>query len=355
MSDNAVSGCHPARLSICITTRNRAEFIGATLESILSQSTSNCEVVVVDGASVDATESVVGRLTAQYSNLRYHRQVVNNGAERGFDEAVRLASGEYCWLMPDDDLLKPGAVAAVLETLRREPSLVVVNVEYKDFEMSRLVHLPGLDHPIAADREFAPADLDGLFDATRRLIRYLGSVIIRRSLWLSREKERYFGSYWAHIGVIFQERLPGPAILLAAPLVSVRLHNQSWLQDFFAIFNVHWPALISSLALSESTRRIYSGDVCLEPDFLLIARAAGQYSWSEYRTYVRPHVPSLRKRLFPALVALSPGTTLNSLLMLRYSLWSRSSAPSVTALLNQSRFNPRSRWRALTSRLAGGA
>jgi abequosyltransferase len=39
------------KLSICITTLNRAAFIAATLDSILAQVTADCEVVVLDGGS----------------------------------------------------------------------------------------------------------------------------------------------------------------------------------------------------------------------------------------------------------------------------------------------------------------
>lgn len=47
------------KLSICIGTFNRSAFIGATLESIVSQATSECEIVVSDNASNDDTWKVV--------------------------------------------------------------------------------------------------------------------------------------------------------------------------------------------------------------------------------------------------------------------------------------------------------
>ena len=38
--------------------------------------------------------------------LRYFRESVNSGVDRDYDKAVGYASGEYCWLMTDDDLLQ---------------------------------------------------------------------------------------------------------------------------------------------------------------------------------------------------------------------------------------------------------
>jgi len=55
---------HPT-LSICISTHNRAAFIGETLSSILCQVTTDCEIVVSDNASIDNTEAVV----SQYVDL----------------------------------------------------------------------------------------------------------------------------------------------------------------------------------------------------------------------------------------------------------------------------------------------
>src|SRR3990172_8001177 len=101
------------KLSVCIATFKRATFIGETLESILGQVEPGVEVVVVDGASPDDTEEVVRRLAVAHSGLRYHREPVNSGVDADYDKAVGYAQGEYCWLMTDDDVLVPGAIARV--------------------------------------------------------------------------------------------------------------------------------------------------------------------------------------------------------------------------------------------------
>src|SRR5688572_20142525 len=102
----------PARLllSICITTFNRSKFIGATLESILTQTPECCEVVVLDGGSTDGTKQIISEYARRFDRLRYIRNDVNGGYDRDCNQVVELACGKYCWLMTDDDLLKPGAV-----------------------------------------------------------------------------------------------------------------------------------------------------------------------------------------------------------------------------------------------------
>src|SRR4051794_24283838 len=104
-------------LSLCIATYNRGRFIGQTLDSIVSQLPSGVEVVIVDGASPDETATVVSKYAAHVDVIRYFREDTNSGVDADFDKAVSYAAGDHCWLLPDDDLLAPGAIERVLLAL----------------------------------------------------------------------------------------------------------------------------------------------------------------------------------------------------------------------------------------------
>jgi len=54
------------KLSVCISTVNRAAFLGATLENLVAQATEELEIVVSDNASTDET----GKVVAEYA-LRF--------------------------------------------------------------------------------------------------------------------------------------------------------------------------------------------------------------------------------------------------------------------------------------------
>jgi abequosyltransferase len=304
------------KLSICITTYNRAAFIGATIESILDQVTSNCELVVLDGASTDNTEDVVLRYKQRFGGLRYVRQNANNGFDRDCDRVVELANGEYCWLMTDDDLLKPGAVAKVLKALRRDLSLVIVNAEIMDFRMSKVLQQRWIHFDV--DRRYEPDDMDRLLVELGEGRKYVGSVVIKRAIWLARDRERYYGSSFVFLGVIFQEPLPGDALIIAEPLVSYRMGNaHTFSQRMFETYLVKFPALIGSLAPSEAAKT----EVCNQEtwrDFrdLLLWRARGLYSLHEYRQWIRPTQSSVRDIVIPSIVARMPGALANAMLVL---------------------------------------
>src|SRR4051794_33591388 len=112
------------KLSVCIATYNRARFIGETLDSLLPQITEDVELIVLDGASPDDTQEVVDRHVNAHPRVRYVRELTNSGVDQDYDKAVSYASGQYCWLMSDDDLLVPNAVERVLKRLDGQVDLI---------------------------------------------------------------------------------------------------------------------------------------------------------------------------------------------------------------------------------------
>ena len=147
------------------------------------------------------------RYAADCPGLRYIRLPEKGGVDQDFCKAVEYARGEYCWLFPDDDLFKPGAVQRVLNELRNGHSLVIVNADVMDRDFSTLLQPSMLDN--REDETYGPDDLEGLFLRIVPSISFIGCVVIRRETWLEREHDRYFGTEFIHVGVIFQGPLPG--------------------------------------------------------------------------------------------------------------------------------------------------
>jgi glycosyltransferase involved in cell wall biosynthesis len=316
---------HNIKLSICIATRNRAKFIGATLESILVQATDDVEIVVLDGASTDNTEEVVRRYQARFAKLRYVRQDTNLGIDRDFARAVDLARGDYCWLFCDDDLFKPDAIQAVLEAIELDYALIVADSEIRNADLSRLLQYKKVQ--LTTNRVYKSNENDLLLADAGDYLSFIGGVIIKRRLWTEREKEPYFDSYFIHVGVIFQKPLPGDALVLAEPLVLIRYANASWLGKYFEIWMFKWPNLIWSFTdLSDSLKR----RVCLKepwrsPKKLLHLRAKGLYTEKEYAELLKPRLGSRWARFVSKTIAHFPGRLANLLAFLYYSIFCRAS------------------------------
>lgn len=313
------------KLSICIATYNRAELLGRTIESIITQTPDDFEIVVSDNASTDDTQHVVSDYSRRFDRLRYLRQVDNKGFDRNFDSAVEFARGEYCWLVPDDDWLLPDAIATVLNALRRDLSLVVVNVEYRDFTMSKVVQPRGFH--FESDRLYRTGEMERLFLETGVVLKYVGSVVIKRAIWLERQRQQYYGSWFIWLGVIFQEHLPGEALAIAKPLISYRKGNTHTYSPLYSeIWFSKLPQVVGSFkTVSESAKAQFWKRAEQWSNFpeLLRWRAFGLYSMNEYRRWIRPRLGSMHARLAPRLIALLPGALVNALFVIYYSVTRR--------------------------------
>jgi glycosyltransferase involved in cell wall biosynthesis len=330
------------KLSICISTFNRAAFIGETLESILPQVTNDCEIIVSDNASQDDTETVVAEFACRCEHLRYIKQNSNDGMDRNYDRAVELARGEYCWLLSDDDPLKPGAVATVLNALTRDFSLVLVNSEVRDATLSNILMPRYCD--IDADRVYEPQEMDRLFSDMEPYLNFISSYIIKRTIWRERERAPYYGSLFLFLAVVFQKRLPDNTLVLAEPLINCRFANShTFSSKLFEVGVINWPTLVWSLGISDAAIRQTPREAWRDSLWLLMWRGSGHYSISEYTVFVRPRLRSPWEHLVALTIAILPGAMVNALCMVYFS-WTRQ--PTEVLLLRESRFHPRN-WRIL--------
>ena len=266
------------KLSICIATYNRGKFIGETLDSILGQMQPGVELIVVDGASPDNTPEVMAQYVSRYSQIRYYREQENSGIDKDYDKAVGYAVGEYCWLMTDDDLLQPSAVRRVLDALKGSPELVVVNAEIRNANLSCV--LEERRWSLTEDRQYEVGQKDNFFSDVGSYLSFIGAVVIRRELWLARDRASYYGTLFIHFGVIFQHVPIEKVYAIAEPLMVIRYGNAMWTSRGFEIWMFKWPRLVWSFDdFSDNDKeRICPLDPFRNPRRIFFLRATGAYS-----------------------------------------------------------------------------
>lgn len=308
------------KLSICIATYNRADVIGQTLESIISQIREEVEIVVVDGASTDDTTIVMQRYTDRCPSLRYYRLPAKGGVDRDYCHAVSFATGEYCWLLTDDDVLKPGAVDTILALLPQKYSLIITNAEIWDRAFTQRQELKRLH--IEADTFYEPSARERLFGDTGSYLSFIGGVVIDRALWNERIKEPYIGTEFIHFGVIFQKDLPCGAFALAKPLIRIRSGNAQWSPRHFSIWMIKWPDLVWSFqGISDSAKaRVSPRNPWEDALTLVLERAFGVYSLNEYKTYLQGRPTKRWKMVTAKTIALIPGVLVNLLVVAYYTV-----------------------------------
>lgn len=96
-------------VSIIVPTYNRANLIGETLNSILAQTYTNWECIIVDDGSSDDTDEVVAEYIKKDNRFQYHKRsaTYKSGGNGARNYGFELSKGEYINWFDSDDLMHP--------------------------------------------------------------------------------------------------------------------------------------------------------------------------------------------------------------------------------------------------------
>ena len=93
------------KVSIITVCYNRADTIRDTFESVLSQTYSNFEYIVVDGASQDNTVEIIKQYEPLFRNRMRWVSEPDKGLYDAMNKGIRMATGEFIALINSDDLI----------------------------------------------------------------------------------------------------------------------------------------------------------------------------------------------------------------------------------------------------------
>ena len=141
--------------SIVMPAYNAARTIGAAIESVLAQTRSDFELIVVDDGSTDATADRV-KPYLRDTRVRILSQG-NLGLPSARNTAIAAAGGMFVSLLDSDDLWLPRYLETMAATLDDEPSAAVVYTDawVLDDETRRIARTTAMSpwHPPAVPRE----------------------------------------------------------------------------------------------------------------------------------------------------------------------------------------------------------
>jgi glycosyltransferase involved in cell wall biosynthesis len=99
-----------------------AHFLPECLTSILNQTYTDFEILVMDDCSPDNTGDVVRSFND--TRIRYIRNEPNLGHLRNYNKGLELSNGQYIWLISADDLLRaPDALERYVKVLEQNPRI----------------------------------------------------------------------------------------------------------------------------------------------------------------------------------------------------------------------------------------
>jgi glycosyltransferase involved in cell wall biosynthesis len=108
-------------VSIVIPSYNHAAFIGDAVRSVLGQTFSDLELIVIDDGSRDATPYILRQLAATDTRIRLIVRT-NRGAAATINEGVQMAKGRWIGILNSDDSYAPTRVERMLSVLAAAPA-----------------------------------------------------------------------------------------------------------------------------------------------------------------------------------------------------------------------------------------
>ncbi len=108
--------------SVIITTYNRAKLIKRALDSLIAQTETDWEAIIVDDESTDDTYAQVLPYFTSCSKIRYHLQT-HRGEALTKNTGIKLATGRFITFLDSDDEFKPSHLESRKAILTQNPAV----------------------------------------------------------------------------------------------------------------------------------------------------------------------------------------------------------------------------------------
>ena len=113
----------PPRVSVVLCVYNQAAYVAEAIASILGQTLTDLELIVVDDGSTDSSPEVIHRFTDP--RILYVRNERNLGHASSLNRGVALARGRYLAIMDSDDISLPERLARQVDFLDAHPDVAM--------------------------------------------------------------------------------------------------------------------------------------------------------------------------------------------------------------------------------------
>lgn len=146
------------KFSIVIPTYNRAAFLSKAIESVLSQTYNDWELIVIDDGSIDNTKEVV----SHYSDSRI-TYIYQQNAERSTarNNGIMHATGEYVCFLDSDNYMKPDRLEKLSAIIAKENKCACyyTDIEYNDVVKGSVKIKKGKEYPFPMDIDLLIQDI----------------------------------------------------------------------------------------------------------------------------------------------------------------------------------------------------
>ena len=132
------------KVSIIIPVYNTEKYIRQTVESIMSQTLKELEIIIINDGSTDESLKIVEKLALQDNRIQTYSQA-NQGVSVARNEGIARAQGEYIYFMDSDDLLDTDALEMCCHKCEEE-ELDFIFFDARTFREDSFTNTPQLSY-----------------------------------------------------------------------------------------------------------------------------------------------------------------------------------------------------------------
>lgn len=121
------------KISVIIVTYNRIKYLKTSIDSIISQTFSNFELILVNNGSIDGTSELCKNYANKDSRIKFINIKENHGASRGRNMGIEAASSEYITIVDDDDYCHKEMLEYLVNLTDKYDADISICGSYNDF------------------------------------------------------------------------------------------------------------------------------------------------------------------------------------------------------------------------------
>lgn len=119
------------KISVVMSTYNNETSIEKAILSIVNQSFTEWELLIVDDASKDNTNKILKKLVNKYNRIQYFTNQSNKGLAYNLNKLIKISKGKYIARMDADDISMPNRLAKQYKFLENNSKISVLGTAAK--------------------------------------------------------------------------------------------------------------------------------------------------------------------------------------------------------------------------------
>lgn len=242
-------------VSVIIPNYNHAKYLRQRIDTILSQTYRDFEIIILDDCSTDNSREIIDDYTSRFSFIKRYYNTSNSGnAFTQWDLGVNKAKGEFIWIAESDDFADPAFLekSSAILTNNENVGIVYCNSNVIDEQNNTLYSSSEFKVRLNKSKWLKSYIVSGRDEISEYLYRNstinnISGVLFRKKKYIEAgfadHSMKFCGDWFLYIRIL----LISDIAYISEPLNTLRLHSDSSFHNYFS----------SNRYLME-TRRVYS-------------------------------------------------------------------------------------------------